>query len=106
MSKVIVGLIKIGLASAVIVADMPLANAHDHINWSVSIGSPVYAPPVVYSAPPVVYSAPPVVYTSPPVVYAPPPPVVYQPALPVYSTGYVGYTSGYRWRHGHHHYHH
>jgi hypothetical protein len=46
------------------------ANARDHIDWSVSVGVPLFAPPVVY-APPVqrVYVQPPVVEYREPVYY-------------------------------------
>jgi hypothetical protein len=56
------------------------AMAHG-VDWSVSIGVPLYAPPpVVYSPPPVVYEQPAPVYVAPaPVVrYAPQPYVVYR----------------------------
>ncbi|HEY8100885.1 MAG TPA: hypothetical protein VIF82_09020 [Burkholderiaceae bacterium] len=57
------------------------AMAHGGVDWSVSIGVPLYAPPpVVYSAPPVVYEEPVPVYRAPPVVeYRP------QPYYPAYG---------------------
>ncbi|MES2069314.1 MAG: hypothetical protein V4488_03125 [Pseudomonadota bacterium] len=80
--------------------------AHGRVDWSVSIGAPLYvAPPVVYSPPPVYYAPPPVVYAPPPAVYVGNGPVIYGPA---YGPSY-GYPAGY-WRgrpwHGHHRHHH
>ncbi|MGZ3253349.1 MAG: hypothetical protein ACXU7D_03490 [Burkholderiaceae bacterium] len=57
------------------------AMAHDRVNWSVSIGAPVYYPP------PVVYAPPPVVYEEPVRVYQPAPVVRYAPQ-PYYAYGY------------------
>ncbi|MGB6054344.1 MAG: hypothetical protein WBG17_03790 [Burkholderiaceae bacterium] len=56
-------------ASAAAVA--PSAMAGNHVDWSVSIGTPGY-----YGPPPVVYAPP------PPVIYAPPRPVVVVPPAP------------------------
>ena len=57
-------------------AGISSAQAHGggNVGWSISIGSPYYAPPpVYYAAPPVVYYDAPVVYyrSAPPVVYSP-----------------------------------
>jgi hypothetical protein len=43
-----------GIAAAAILGAAP-AMAHDDANWSVTIGSPGYPPPVVYGPPRVVY---------------------------------------------------
>lgn len=66
MNKFVVNAIKAGALGAALLACVPFANARDHVNWSVSVGSGGYSPPVVYSPPPVYY------YSPPPVVYAPP----------------------------------
>jgi len=67
-----------------------VAAAHGNVGFSVSIGAPIYAPPVYYTAPPVYYSPPPVYYAPPPAVYVPPrvyygPPRMYGP--PAYYYG-------------------
>ena len=74
------------------------AMAHGRVDWSVSIGGPVYYPgPVVYAPAPVYYAPPPVVYAPPPAIYIGNGPVVYGP-----SYGYpAGYWRGRPW-HGHH----
>jgi hypothetical protein len=79
------------------------ASAHGgNVGFSVSIGAPVYAPPVYY-APPPVYYAPPPVYYPPPRVYYAPPAVYYGP--PAYYGGYrhgYGYGDGRGHGHGRH----
>jgi hypothetical protein len=75
--------------SVIALGTLCAAPAHAGGAWSVSVslGAPVYTPPVV-AAPPVVVAAPvyapPVAYCPPPVVYVPPvvcaPAVVYAPA--------------------------
>jgi hypothetical protein len=57
------------IASAALMLYAAPAMAHDQVNWSITVGSPTYAPPVVYSQPSVIYSRPPVIYTQPRVVY-------------------------------------
>ena len=79
-----------GLAALALVLGAGAAQARGDVQWSISIGAPVYAPP------PVVYLPPPR-----PVYLAPPPPPVYvQPAPMVY-----GYSYGYVERPHHHHHH-
>lgn len=76
--------------SALAVAFIPAANAHDSFSIGLNFGvpAPYYAPPVRYYAPP------PVVYyeAAPPVYYAAPPTVIYR-------SGYYGggYQRGHRW---------
>jgi len=70
-------------------ASISSAQAHGDVGWSISIGSPYYAPaPVYYSAPPVVY------YGAPTVYYRAEPRVVYSPHI---SHGYRGHHDG--WKH-------
>ncbi len=65
------------------------AQAHDGgVQWSVTIGAPVYSQPAPFYAPPVV------VYRSPAPAWVQPAPVWVQPA-PVYSRG--GYYGSTRW---------
>lgn len=88
------------LAAGALAGLSGVAAAHGNVGFSVSIGVPVYAPPVYYpSAPPVYYSPPPVYYAPPPAVYLPPR-VYYGPPRVLY--GQPAYYYG-RPRHGHHH---
>ncbi len=67
-------LIKTFFATALVsLATISSAQAHGgNVGWSISIGSPYYAPPAYYSAPPVVYYGAPAVYYRPaPAVYSP-----------------------------------
>ncbi len=82
------------IAGMVLMVCSSSAMAHGRVDWSVSIGAPIYAaPPVVYAAPPVVYE-----YEEPaPVVYRVPAPVVrYQP---YYAYPDYGYRDPYWRRH-------
>jgi len=74
-----------GAALITLAGTSATASASDRIGFSITIGSPGYAPPpsYVYSPPPV-YHAPRVVYAQPRVVYAPPR-VVYAPQRVYYS---------------------
>lgn len=74
----------------------PAASARDQVNWSVTVGSPLYmAPP-----PPVVYSPPPRVVYQQPVYVAPAPVVQY------YGYGGPDWRERREWRHHHRHHHH
>lgn len=75
--------------------------AHGRVDWSVTIGAPIYY------APPTFYAPPPVVYEEPAPVYQVPAPVVgYQPQ-PYYTYPAYGYRDPYwrrhEWREHHRH---
>ncbi|HTD03969.1 hypothetical protein [Undibacterium sp.] len=90
-----------GLITSTALLGASPAMAHGRVDWSVSIGAPIYyGPPVVYAPPPVYYAPPPVVYAPPPAVYINGP-VVYGPPGYVYP---AGYWRGRPW-HGHHGHH-
>lgn len=93
-------------------------SAFAEVNWSVSVGGPMYGAPV-YPAPQVVYPAPQVVYQpAPQVIYPSAPRMIYGapvmvPPQPYGGYGYGGYArpaptmiyyGGNGW--GHHHHHH
>jgi hypothetical protein len=92
MNKPIVRITKACLLGGALLACVPFAMARDRVDWSVSIGSPGYPPPAIYSPPPVVYA---------------PPPVVYQPVVPAPYGGarfvYVDPYRGHGWHRHHHH---
>jgi|GEM_PF-1512153 len=88
----------------------PAAMAHDHVNWSLSIGAPFGMP--VYSPPPVVYVEPAPVYVQPRRAYVRSEPVYVEPE-PAYGSIYFnGYSRPYyqerswhrrhRWHRDHH----
>ena len=86
-------LLKTLFATALLgLATISSAQAHGDVGWSISIGSPYYAPPVAYhAAPPVVYY-----YGAPPMYYRAAPTVVYSPYIS------YGWRDGYRhdgWKH-------
>ncbi len=82
--------------AAVCVLGAGAAHARTDVQWSVTIGSPVYGGPAPVYVPAPVYHAPaPVYYSRPPVYYAPAPVFVrpYYPRHP-YAVRYAGPT---RW---------
>jgi hypothetical protein len=89
------------LAATVLVLGAPLALAHGQpdVRWSVSIGSPYYSAPQVYSPPPVVYVQPQPVYVRPQPVYVQRAPIV-QYGQPYYVEEVRYKRFGHRhWRH-------
>lgn len=80
------------MAGTVLMLCSSSAMAHGGVNWSVSVGVPLYAPP------PVVYAQPPVVYEEPVRVYQPAPVVRYSPQ-PYYAYPSYGYRDPYWRRH-------
>jgi hypothetical protein len=61
MMKKYLVLVSASIATAAILCASP-AMARDDVNWSVTVGSSGYPPPVVYSPPRVVYERPQPVY--------------------------------------------
>ncbi|MEI6319395.1 MAG: hypothetical protein WCS09_12825 [Pseudomonadota bacterium] len=90
------------LAAAVALAlsGVGVAQAHDRISWSVSVGDPLVGA-VISSTPMYRYGVP--VYAPPPVVYIPAPRVIYPRPYVVVPYGYVPHRridSGWgRWDH-------
>jgi hypothetical protein len=89
--------ISAGIVTAAALCASP-AMARSDVDWTVTVGSGGYSPPVVYSPPPVVYGPPRVVYERPQPVY------VERTTIVRYGRPYGdGYREGRRdgWQRGH-----
>jgi hypothetical protein len=80
-----------------------MAHERGHVNWSVSIGTPVYEPPAtIHVRPRNVYGAPPPVMQYRPGYFAPPP--YYVEERPYYRSHHHKHRHHHRHHHRRHHY--